>query len=136
MSDTPRSYCNGCEPDADEFAEFLILVHCGRHYPSASGLDDAGVVSSPEEKVTNQQWCALLHGAARLTPLLLLAALLTACTPNAAKFAEALCKNQVSQCWSVTTIYGSARGACSGLRNGTVACSSDGSMTITAAEPK
>ena len=62
MSDTPRAFCPGCEPDADECAEFLVVVHCGRHYPERAGLDDAGVVADAEVPVTNQQWCALLHG--------------------------------------------------------------------------
>ncbi len=62
--------------------------------------------------------------------------LLTGCTPNAAKLAETFCRHQISACISVTTIYGTVRAACSGLLNGAVACSSDGSMTIKAAEPK
>ena len=65
-----------------------------------------------------------------------LALLLTACTPNVAKLAETFCRHQISACISVTTIYGTVRAACSGLLNGAVACSSDGSMTIKAAEPK
>lgn len=56
------------------------------------------------------------------------------CTPNAAALAEALCKNQVSACVTITTIYGTAKAACSGLLNGTIVCGADG-MSIKAREP-
>lgn len=65
MSDEPRTYCPGCEPEADEFVELLVVSHCGRHLPSRDGLDDAGVVVGGEvrsEAAIQRAWCALIHG--------------------------------------------------------------------------
>jgi hypothetical protein len=63
MSDAPRTYCPGCEVDADPIADLLEVAYCGRHYPSTAGLDDAGVVRDEERPVTNAMWCALIHRA-------------------------------------------------------------------------
>jgi len=64
MSDETRVWCPSCEPLADQIAEMLETVFCGRHAPSREGLDDAGVVQTPEANVTNAQWCNLLHRGA------------------------------------------------------------------------
>lgn len=63
-----RSYCPGCEPNADPMKEILDLRHCDTHMPSRDGaLDDsvgppiylssANEVGGPD----NARWCEMLH---------------------------------------------------------------------------
>ncbi len=72
-----------------------------------------------------------------MTSLVLLAgvALLAGCAPtNISELAKAMAGDQASVCVTITTIYGTAKIARSGLLNGTVNCSADG-MAITAPTP-
>jgi len=63
--DEPRIYCPGCEPQADEFADFLQCEWCGTHLPARTGAEDAlawcehGVSADAE---INRAFCALIHG--------------------------------------------------------------------------
>lgn len=59
-----------------------------------------------------------------------LALSLSGCIPNV----EKLCALQQSACFNVSTVYGTLRGACSGLLNGEIKCDQDG-MSIKAKEP-
>lgn len=71
MSETPcvaRSYCPGCEPDADPIGQILVVRWCERHLPGRDGADDAAVSLDTAGTVTveaggtdNQRWCAFLH---------------------------------------------------------------------------
>lgn len=66
--------------------------------------------------------------------VLLLILLLGGCAPsNISDLMKAMGENQASVCITVTSIYGTAKMARSGLLNGTVTCSADG-MTIKAQE--
>ncbi len=71
LSDTPtvaRSYCPGCEPDADPSRQVLDVHWCDAHTPVRDGLDDAAVTSDtylPGNAEAggegNKRWCDLLH---------------------------------------------------------------------------
>jgi hypothetical protein len=75
LSDTPtiaRSYCPGCEPDADPCREILDLHWCEAHVPPRDGSDDAVVASdvylsgsAEAGGDANRRWCELLHGSRR-----------------------------------------------------------------------
>jgi len=75
MDDSPivaRSYCPGCEPDADPFTEILEVRYCESHAPARSGSDDIRVgegnyMSGGAEAggETNRRWCEAIHGPAR-----------------------------------------------------------------------
>jgi len=67
-----RSYCPGCEPDADPLSEILDVRWCDAHAPARDGSDDAVVncdafLSGSAEAGgdANRRWCELLHGADR-----------------------------------------------------------------------
>ena len=62
MTDTPQPWCPLCRPEADQILELLETVWCGRHAPGREGLDDAGFRADAEALVTNNAWCALIHG--------------------------------------------------------------------------
>ena len=63
-SDTPRVWCPGCEPKADEMAECLELQWCSTHLPDRAGEDDR-LVSCGFDVVTdaevNRAFCQLIH---------------------------------------------------------------------------
>jgi len=73
MADTStivRSYCPGCESDADPIREALIVRWCDSHAPKLAGPDDATVRFEGERSVnteaggdSNRHWCHLLHRA-------------------------------------------------------------------------
>jgi hypothetical protein len=63
-----RSYCPGCEPDADPIGQILVVRWCEVHQPGREGADDAAVSLDTSGALTieaggtdNQRWCALLH---------------------------------------------------------------------------
>ncbi|HEV8583430.1 MAG TPA: hypothetical protein VGT02_00515 [Methylomirabilota bacterium] len=71
IRDTPtlgRSYCPGCEPDADPLAEILDVRWCDAHPPANLGLDD-GLVTATAHLLgsveaggdDNRRWCEILH---------------------------------------------------------------------------
>jgi hypothetical protein len=64
-----RSYCPGCEPDADPTREILDVRWCDAHAPTRDGSDDAVVTSeaflsgsAEAGGDANRRWCELLHG--------------------------------------------------------------------------
>ena len=71
MSETAcvvRSYCPGCEPDADPIGEALTVGWCESHAPARDGLDDPVVSAGSHLPGTtdvggedNRRWCELLH---------------------------------------------------------------------------
>lgn len=71
LTDTPvvaRSYCPGCEPEADPVAEILDVRWCDAHTPARDGSDDAIVASDAYLSGSaeaggdvNRRWCELLH---------------------------------------------------------------------------
>ncbi|MBI2014106.1 MAG: hypothetical protein HYS77_00975 [Candidatus Rokubacteria bacterium] len=73
LTDTPvvaRSYCPGCEPDADPFCEILDVRWCDAHAPVRDGPDDTTAASdaylsgsAEAGGEVNRRWCELLHGA-------------------------------------------------------------------------
>ena len=66
--------------------------------------------------------------------VLALALLLAGCAPtNITDLMQAAANDQASVCVTITTVYGTAKMARSGLLNGTVSCSADG-MSIKAKE--
>jgi len=75
IADAPivaRSYCPGCEPDADPLAEILDVRWCDAHAPARDGSDDnsvscEGFMSGSAEAGgdANRRWCQLLHSAPR-----------------------------------------------------------------------
>jgi hypothetical protein len=71
-SSAPRSYCPGCEPDADATREILDVCWCASHAPARDGLDDAlvsqdGFLSADSEAGgdNNRRWCEVIHREAR-----------------------------------------------------------------------
>lgn len=72
IADAPviaRSYCPGCEPDADPVREILDVRWCDAHAPARDGSDDnsvscEGFMSGSAEAGgdANRRWCQLLHG--------------------------------------------------------------------------
>lgn len=72
VTETPvvaRSYCPGCEPDADPVREILDVRWCDGHAPARDGPDDAAVSSdaylsgsAEAGGEVNRRWCQLLHG--------------------------------------------------------------------------
>jgi hypothetical protein len=71
LPDSPvvsRSYCPGCEPEADPSKEVLDVRWCERHAPDRDGRDDDAVRSQQylsgsaeaggEE---NKRWCDFVH---------------------------------------------------------------------------
>ncbi len=72
IADAPvvaRSYCPGCEPDADPFREILDVRWCDAHAPPRDGSDDnsvscEGFMSGSAEAGgdANRRWCQLFHG--------------------------------------------------------------------------
>ncbi len=67
--------------------------------------------------------------------LLSIALFAAGCAPtNISDLMQAMAGDQASVCVTITTIYGTAKMARSGLLNGTVNCSADG-MSIKAATP-
>jgi hypothetical protein len=63
-----RSYCPGCEPDADPCHEILDVQWCESHAPTSNGLDDARIVveitvsgSAEAGGEANRRWCDVLH---------------------------------------------------------------------------
>ncbi len=75
MSQTPRvarSYCPGCEPDANPVGEVLDACWCDVHAPTRDGLDDAVVTLGAHLSGTaeaggldNKRWCDFFHREAR-----------------------------------------------------------------------
>lgn len=71
LPDTPslaRSYCPGCEPDADPSREILEARWCESHAPVRDGLDDGtvateAILSGSVEAggADNRRWCEMLH---------------------------------------------------------------------------
>src|SRR5213594_3055651 len=68
----PRSYCPGCEPNADPSREILDVCWCDTHVPARDGLDDAvvashGYLAGGDEAggESNRRWCELLHRGVR-----------------------------------------------------------------------
>ena len=71
LPDTPllaRSYCPGCEPDADPFTEILDINFCEKHYPKREGQDDEIVTaqaymsgSGEAGGYDNQAYCDFFH---------------------------------------------------------------------------
>ncbi len=64
MSVEPRSYCPGCEPQADPLAEILDVCYCGAHYPYTRGLDDHRVAFGLDpgtEAEQSRALCAFIH---------------------------------------------------------------------------
>jgi hypothetical protein len=67
-----RSYCPGCETNADPSEEILEVNWCDPHAPTRAGFDDArvtsaGFLSGTDEAGgdSNRRWCELLHEEAR-----------------------------------------------------------------------
>ena len=63
-----RSYCPGCEPEADPISEILDIRWCDEHSPLRDGLDDGAVLagsyvsgSSEAGGDDNRRWCAVVH---------------------------------------------------------------------------
>lgn len=63
-----RSYCPGCESEADPIREVLIVRWCDEHAPKLAGSDDATVRFEGDRSVnteaggdSNRHWCHLLH---------------------------------------------------------------------------
>jgi len=61
-----RSYCPGCEPDADPTVDILEVRWCEEHALSTASPDDVRV--TPEIMglneaggETNRMWCAAIH---------------------------------------------------------------------------
>jgi hypothetical protein len=71
LTDSPvvaRSYCPGCEPDADPVREILDVRWCDGHAPARDGSDDVAVASdiylsgsAEAGGDVNRRWCALFH---------------------------------------------------------------------------
>ncbi|PYN00691.1 MAG: hypothetical protein DME08_03185 [Candidatus Rokuibacteriota bacterium] len=71
VAETPalgRSFCPGCEPDADPTLEILDVRWCDAHLPHRDGSDDGTVrseafLSGSAEAGgdANRLWCQLLH---------------------------------------------------------------------------
>jgi hypothetical protein len=71
VSDTDcvaRSYCPGCEADADPIGQVLVVRWCVAHEPARDGADDGVLGLGSNSTVTveaggsdNQRWCALVH---------------------------------------------------------------------------
>lgn len=71
LTDTPsvaRSYCPGCEPDADPCREILDVRWCDAHTPARDGLDDGSVTaeaylsgSAEAGGSDNRVWCEVIH---------------------------------------------------------------------------
>lgn len=71
LADTPviaRTYCPGCEPDADASRDILDVRWCDSHSPLRGGVDDSAVsaaawLSGSNEAGgdDNRRWCELLH---------------------------------------------------------------------------
>lgn len=70
--DTPkvaRSYCPGCEPNADPLKKILEVQWCEIHIPPRGGLDDITVTASGSFNTAsaeaggenNRAWCNLIH---------------------------------------------------------------------------
>jgi hypothetical protein len=64
-----RSYCPGCEPDADPTREILDVRWCDAHVPCRDGSDDAVVTSeaflsgsAEAGGDANRRWCEMFHG--------------------------------------------------------------------------
>jgi hypothetical protein len=65
-----RTYCPGCEPDADPLAEILDVRWCEAHAVGQGGLDD-GLVTTTAHLLgnveaggeENRRWCALFREA-------------------------------------------------------------------------
>lgn len=74
LTDSPviaRSYCPGCEPEADPLREILDVRWCDAHAPPRDGPDDAAVTSdaylsgsAEAGGEVNRRWCEMLHGPA------------------------------------------------------------------------
>jgi len=65
MTDTPRVWCPGCEPKADEWDDLLEIQYCGDHVPDRAGEDDRLVSCGFDvisDAAVNRAFCALLHG--------------------------------------------------------------------------
>ena len=67
-SPAPRSYCPGCEPDADPGREILDLHWCASHAPAYNGVDDPTVTgleilsgSTEAGGDENRLWCQMIH---------------------------------------------------------------------------
>ena len=67
-----RSYCPGCEPDADPTREILDVRWCDAHVPSRDGAEDAVVTSdaflsgsAEAGGDANRRWCEMFHGSWR-----------------------------------------------------------------------
>jgi hypothetical protein len=63
-----RSYCPGCEPEADPCREILDVHWCEGHAPQSSGVDDSRIVveltvsgSAEAGGEANRRWCDVLH---------------------------------------------------------------------------
>ncbi|OLC17340.1 MAG: hypothetical protein AUH29_02160 [Candidatus Rokubacteria bacterium 13_1_40CM_69_27] len=75
IADAPvvaRSYCPGCEPDADPTREILDVRWCDAHAPTRDGSDDAVVTSdaflsgsAEAGGDANRRWCELLHAGSK-----------------------------------------------------------------------
>jgi hypothetical protein len=70
-----RSYCPGCEPDADVLLEVLEAHWCDAHVPVRAGADDGlaltrGVSYGSAEAGgdDNRRWCELIHRGTRSGP--------------------------------------------------------------------
>lgn len=67
-----RSYCPGCEPDADATREILEVCWCDTHVPARDGADD-GLVnaesflsgSAEAGGDLNRRWCEVIHRSGR-----------------------------------------------------------------------
>jgi hypothetical protein len=63
-----RSYCPGCEPEADPVSEILDVGWCDAHNPTVDGLEDAKVIarayptgSAEAGGEPNRAVCAFVH---------------------------------------------------------------------------
>ncbi|HEV8473977.1 MAG TPA: hypothetical protein VGR82_14460 [Methylomirabilota bacterium] len=63
-----RTYCPGCEPNADPSLEILDARWCDPHSPLRQGFDDALVTadaylsgSADAGGEDNRRWCAFIH---------------------------------------------------------------------------
>ncbi|HEV8639939.1 MAG TPA: hypothetical protein VGV13_02455 [Methylomirabilota bacterium] len=75
IADAPvvaRSYCPGCEPDADPTREILDVRWCDAHAPTRDGCDDTAVTSdaflsgsAEAGGDANRRWCELLHASSK-----------------------------------------------------------------------
>ena len=71
LEDSPvlgRSYCPGCEPNADPIEEILDTRWCDRHAPVRDGSEDEGVLASAYLSGSaeaggedNRLWCDFIH---------------------------------------------------------------------------